>query len=170
MRSQILLRAVACAAFSAVTACISDGAEPPEMHERSETTAALETAFFDSQAFDADLSDAMKADPEVIVVEVPVAFHLNEIPERMDKWLYAVKDSGGEIELRPTDPIAERSAAAAVQLGVALYRHLSTQLTYRPARSYEAVVFYNADGTEDYFDYPSPPPTPSTRGRAESIR
>tara|TARA_B100000315_G_C14155538_1_gene397632 strand:- start:26 stop:412 length:387 start_codon:yes stop_codon:yes gene_type:complete len=64
----------------------------------------VDLAFFDSYSFDTDLSDTMGDHYRDIDVNAPSAFSLNDIPDRMDKWLYRIKDSGGKVKAQALPP------------------------------------------------------------------
>ena len=106
--------------------------------------------FLDSETFDTELSSALEErGPEVEVTMVgPVT--LNEVPERLDVWLYHVKDNyGGELELIAEDGEFAARGPGAMGLGLAIvaYGRLREHLLYRPARNYDALVYYTpADG------------------------
>lgn len=102
--------------------------------------------FLDSRIFDEELSDAMSDETSKIVVQVPGAFSLNDIPERMDRWLYAVKDGGGKVAAEPENP-SRGLVSAAIDLVVTLVGKIDEIRLYRPAQDYDATLLYREDGT-----------------------
>lgn len=102
--------------------------------------------FFDSRVFDRDLSSAMRSDSPEIVVDVPVGFSLNEIPPRVDRWLYSVKDSGGAVKAEPE--IRQRGIfTAAIDVVFSFFERVGDKLTFAPADRYRATLVYASDGT-----------------------
>jgi hypothetical protein len=101
--------------------------------------------FMDSANFDHALSKRMgdKTDP----IEVPLVARAtaNKIPERLDKWLYAVGEgSGGKVEMQPDPTLpAERNPLALMGIGLAIqaYQFAREKLLYHPAHSYDAIVY-----------------------------
>jgi len=65
------------------------------------STPLSEIEFLDISTFDADLSSSMKAALSTITVITLSPVTVNEIPERLEKWLAAVKEKGGSIDMEP---------------------------------------------------------------------
>ena len=102
--------------------------------------------FFDSRAFDRDLSQAMRSESPEIVVEVPVGFSLNKIPERIDRWLYTVKEAGGPVVAEPEHK--QRGVMTAlVDVVVSMFVKLDEIVTLAPSERYGATLLYRPDGT-----------------------
>ncbi len=102
--------------------------------------------FFDSRIFDTDLSAAMRAAEPEIVVDVPVGFNLNQIPERVDRWLYYVKDSGGTVVAEPE--IRHRGIfSVVVDVIVMFVGKLDEKTMFSPSEQYQAKLVYKEDGT-----------------------
>ena len=80
----------------ALSACCGAGRYTPKQGE----TVAQDIEFIDSRTFDTQVQRAMGVQHPRITVTFPAAITLNSIPERLDKWLYAVQDSGGAVESR----------------------------------------------------------------------
>jgi hypothetical protein len=107
--------------------------------------------FVDSQQFDDQLRAALSQE----VPDVTVSFHgesvtVNRVPERLDRWLYAISSrSGGSVQLQP-DP--ERAASRAIGIMAALslasgaYRWVREEIAYRPARHWNAIAYYEPGG------------------------
>ncbi|PCI40516.1 MAG: hypothetical protein COA73_15655 [Candidatus Hydrogenedentota bacterium] len=62
--------------------------------------ATKEVTFLDLSGFDEDLSMNLGDRNKNVVVVAPAKFSLNNIPERLEKWLSAVKDSGGKVQAK----------------------------------------------------------------------
>ena len=57
--------------------------------------------------FDRDLAGAMGQGYPQIAVDVAGSFSLDVIPERLERWLVAIQDSGGRVEVEALpDPAA----------------------------------------------------------------
>ena len=107
----------------------------------------VQLVFIDSRIFDEDLSRSMwDASPE-ITVNVPVGFNLNKIPERVDRWLYAVKESGGKVVAEPEQPPRTRGLISAlIEVIVAIFVKLDEMRLYSPSENYNATLLYREDG------------------------
>ncbi|MFN0304850.1 MAG: hypothetical protein ACKVQU_31365 [Burkholderiales bacterium] len=132
--------------------CASDGSRTAASAAPTRTlpvTAAkdpVHVVFFDSRAFDSDLSKAMRSESSEIVVDVPVGFNLNKIPERVDRWLYSVKDSGGAVVAEPE--FKQRGVLSVViDVVVSFFGKIDEALTFGPSERYGATLLYRQDGT-----------------------
>jgi hypothetical protein len=66
-------------------------------------TAPPEIPFIDTEQFDITLSATLRDDPANAPVRIISRVSPDSVPERLDRWLYAVKRLGGEVEVMP-DP------------------------------------------------------------------
>lgn len=143
--SAILIFATGCASNSNQASQESNTAQE-EASSQLGATAESQLTFFDSRVFDDGLSSAMRSDSAEIVVDVPSRFSLNKIPDRVDKWLFAVKDSGGEVEAVPE--IRTRGlVSAAIDLVVTFAGKIDDYLMFGPSENYSATLIYSAEGT-----------------------
>jgi hypothetical protein len=107
--------------------------------------------FLDSQQFDDQLREALKQSvPDVTVKFQGTSVTVNQIPARLDRWLYAISSrKGGSVELLP-DP--ERPATRAVEVMAALslvtgaYQWIREEMVYRPAQNWNAIAYYDPGG------------------------
>lgn len=114
----------------------------------SGTAADRHLVFLDSRTFDEDLSSALGKGSDSVTVDVPGGFNLNKIPERMDRWLYAVKDSGGKVAAKPEEAPRTRSLIAALlSVAVAVFEKIDEMRLYQPSHDYDATLLYRGDGT-----------------------
>jgi hypothetical protein len=101
--------------------------------------------FMDSSNFDHSLSKQMGDKTSTIEVPFVARATANEIPERLDKWLYAAGEgSGGKVEMQPDPALpAERNPLALAGIGLAIqaYQFAREKMLYYPARSYDAIVY-----------------------------
>jgi hypothetical protein len=102
-------------------------------------------AFFDSRIFDEELSNSMSNEPRQVTVNVPAGFHLNEIPERFDRWLYSVKRGGGKVVAKPENP-SRGLVSAAIDVVVSVAGKIDEMRLYRPSQQYDATLLYREDG------------------------
>lgn len=103
--------------------------------------AEKEIDFIDSSVFDNQLSSAMlKATQEITVFPV-AGMTVNEIPERLNKWLSAVSNYGGDIRVEPRS----RSMGLLMEMAESLFKMVQEEMTYRQAGQYDAVIYYRED-------------------------
>jgi hypothetical protein len=118
-------------------ACASGAKAPP--------TSVMQ--FVDSQMFDDSLRDALSADmPEVTVSFSGASVTVNEIPDRLDSWLYSIsKRNGGKVEVTPDPalPAARSPIALALSFGLTGFKLVREQYHYFPARQYDAFVYHD---------------------------
>ena len=124
----------------------AEQAKPPEP-AKSAATDPAQLVFFDSRIFDEDLSRSMYGEAPKITVNVPVGFNLNKIPERIDRWLYAVKQSGGKVVATPEEPVRTRGLISAlIDVVVAIFERLDEIRLYSPSENYNATLLYRENG------------------------
>ena len=137
-------------------ACAENGGRPAgapaqqaTQTERAEPVAGepVELVFLDSRIFDEELSSAMLGGSPEITVNVPVGFNLNKIPERIDRWFYAIKESGGKVKAEPAEPKTRGLVSALIDIVVAIFVKLDEMRLYSPAEKYNAFLLYQEDGT-----------------------
>ncbi len=112
--------------------------------DREELPAGIQ--FLDSDSFDTALSAFLKDEKAEVEVTMLARVTLNEVPERLDAWLFHVKDHyGGAVELVPEEgAFAGRGPAVAAGLTLAIkaYGMMRERLLYSPAQNYDALVYY----------------------------
>ena len=109
-----------------------------------------EFTFLDSGLFDQTLSKTMWGKTDPILVNMAAVATVNDVPERLDKWLYQIGEStGGKVEIEP-DPALPQSrdlALLGLSLAIQAYSFAKEKMTYHPARYYDATLFVDpADG------------------------
>lgn len=106
--------------------------------------------FIDSRQFDTDFSKLLKTGPDRVTARFIGTVSVNKIPERLDKWLSAVRYLGGRVDIQP-EPATETVKVVGdvlISLAVGSYLLVTHVLRYDPAMDYNAVVYYDrADGT-----------------------
>ena len=105
--------------------------------------------FFDSYSFDRKLSTEIREKTTEIEVKVINPFDLNGMPDRLNKWLFKIDESGGTVKasaLPPKSQIATRGIIGAViDLAIAVFNIAKEAVLYAPAESYHANVLYRQD-------------------------
>ena len=105
--------------------------------------AGAEIALYDSVTFDIKLSSSLATRLPVVTVPVIAPFTVNDIPERIDKWLDSVRRTGGTVTLKP-DPAfpASRNFGLITDLLSKVYDLAKEMLIYRHAEHYDVDVLY----------------------------
>ena len=98
--------------------------------------------FLDSTIFDKQLSRALSSKESTVKVTFPIAFTTNEIPERIDKWLVAIQDYEGTIDVQPEQVERGLLDDFVKSLINGIYERIKEKLLYSPAKNYNATVFY----------------------------
>ena len=133
-----LALAIALALCAALSGCCGSGRYVPQPGE--EVPDSLE--FFDSFSFDRKLSRSLGVDHSRVEITFPAAITLNNIPERMDKWLAAVEESGGLVQVAP-ETYDERGILEEIfTFFVRAYEHLAGVCLYARAERYDALILY----------------------------
>ena len=102
-------------------------------------------SFIDSAIFDKKLSAAMKAEKRMITTELIHPMDPNNIPERLDKWFFAIEEKGGEVKTKTSS--ADPSFFVGeifVEILIKTYRHIQEKKLYAPSKNYHATLFYNS--------------------------
>lgn len=89
-------------------------ADDGKRENRAET--AIYVPFIDFNGFDSELKEKITvAGPRPVEVSLYVAVTPNSLPERLEKWLAAVSDGGGQVRVVQASPgLAARSLGAGV--------------------------------------------------------
>ncbi|MDP2847300.1 MAG: hypothetical protein Q8O35_03815 [Humidesulfovibrio sp.] len=106
--------------------------------------AQQEVQFLDSGSFDRKLSSALSADQPQVTVVFPAAITLNNIPERLDKWLGKVEKFGGTVEIQ-AEPEASRGLISEIfGLFIKAYDAIEEAVIYSSAKHYNVMIYYKA--------------------------
>ncbi len=100
-----------------------------------------EVQFLDSFSFDRKLSASLSAGQDRVDVLFPAAITLNNIPERMDKWLSKVEKFGGRVEIQ-ADTTERGFISEIIGFFVKVYEMAEESLVYAPAKDYDALITY----------------------------
>jgi hypothetical protein len=107
-----------------------------------------ELHYSDSSFFDRELSGTMKAEPREIRVAVQSGFRVDgRVPQRIDKWLYTIQDSGGKVAAvqDPPPPKTRGLIAMLINVAVQIWDALAESRMYSPAKNYNATLLYNEE-------------------------
>ncbi|MDO9631659.1 MAG: hypothetical protein Q7I92_07165 [Humidesulfovibrio sp.] len=108
------------------------------------TAAQKEVQFMDTTGFDYKLSASLEAGQESVDVLFPAVITLNNIPERMDKWLSKVEKFGGKVEIK-ADPEPGRGIITEIfSLFIKVFEAAEEKLIYAPAKGYNVLISYRA--------------------------
>jgi hypothetical protein len=111
--------------------------------------AANKLNLYDSITFDIKLSNALAAKLPVVTVRSIAPFTVNNIPERIDKWLDSVRRYGGNVELKPDpDYPVSRDFGLIFDLLTKAYDLAKEMLIYSNAENYNVDILYKAGNGE----------------------
>jgi len=100
--------------------------------------------FMDTTGFDYKLSASLEAGQEQVLVLFPAVITLNNIPERIDKWLSKVEKLGGKVEIRP-EPEAGRGIITEVfSIFIKAFEAAEEKLIFAPAKDYNVLISYKS--------------------------
>lgn len=148
MRNIIILASIAL-----LTSC-AQSPQPPQQAAMADQPSLSgdeskpqDLSFLDSRIFDSRLSSALKNNSTrpVDVHFVPGVF-INKIPERMDRWLSVIAESGGSVvaEPAPGTSVATRGIITdVIDLVIKAYQTVEEQALYDPAKSVQAKLIYD---------------------------
>lgn len=111
-------------------------------------TGGTEIMFIDLGSFDKKMTQAMQNKVALITVTSAQPFELNNIPERLEKWLAAIEESGGEVNVvadENPDGVKTRGAfIAAAGALMKMFGAVRADHTFRFAKNYgSATLRYN---------------------------
>lgn len=117
-------------------------ASGPQTTARDSTAAPL--PFIDSNLFDDDLSTHLEQHPPEMVVATHGGITVNQLPPRLDRWLGAVKDSGGSVRAYDLDNPSRGLFGVVLDIAFAVAGQASATRLYRSAAQYDVLIDYHA--------------------------
>jgi hypothetical protein len=112
--------------------------KPPKTPQELE-----QVTFTDTGTFDSDLTDSMSANIGTITITPLAAISINQVPERLGKWLGAVTENQGQVEMDPKPAENAKSLSLIFSLIPMAYDFWKNQIyTYGVAKNYNATIFY----------------------------
>ncbi len=108
---------------------------------------AEELTFFDSLAFDKDLSSTLGKQPSGAMVVPSGPFSPNALPPRLEKWLSVVLKSGGSVKLKKvsSEPPARGILSDVIELSVKSHQDAEQNAMYAAAKAYDVLVTFNSN-------------------------
>ena len=107
-----------------------------------------EMNYSDSSFFDRELSGTMEAKPREIRVAVQFGFRVDgRVPQRIDKWLYTIQDSGGKVSAvqDPPPPKTRGLITMLISVAVQIWDAFAETRMYSPAKNYNATLLYDEE-------------------------
>lgn len=104
--------------------------------------------FLDSKLFDSRLSQELGTGKDKVEVEVSGKVPLSAIPERIDKWIVTVAESGS-VEVRETQVQRTRSLFGLLPMLFSAFERASEERMFAPAKDYNATILYKRDAGGD---------------------
>jgi len=99
--------------------------------------------YLDSDYFDNTLSTNMNGKHATIEVAFLTPFSSNNVPSRVDAWLTAIGNTGGEVEMEPAEGERKERNLASLMLSLyTVYQEIQKIVRYLPARHYNAKLLY----------------------------
>jgi len=139
-----------------LTSCAGMQNSPPKAN-----CTAVESDFnyYDSATFDSRLSRTMICRADEVTLSLPSPESTGKIPERLDRWLAAVDESGGKVTVEKDPNKTSEYIAKGFDGGIVVgaifdlvdiakmaYQEMKDKKLYGPAEGYDATVYYE-DGT-----------------------
>lgn len=130
-------------AFSVISQ-IANANQPPTANPPANVDAEKipTIQFLNSNIFDRQLSRALDNQHPTVKVTFPIAFTTNEIPERIDKWLVAVEDYEGTVDVAPEQIERGLFDNLVASLIKGIYKKIKEKILYSPAKNYNVTVYY----------------------------
>lgn len=107
-----------------------------------------EMSYSDSSFFDRELSGTMRAEPREIRIAMTSGFRVDgRVPQRIDKWLYTIQDSGGKVAAvqDPPPPKTRGLVAMLISVAIEIWDAIAENRMYSPAKNYNATLLYNEE-------------------------
>ena len=113
----------------------------------TQSTPSENVTFVDTEAFDKSLSNQMSAGLNDIEVAATSSFKMDEIPERLSKWLNKVVDYKGTLDVEPKPEKQAQSLEWLIgtlpTVYSVVYDYVDKKMMNSPAQYYNATIFYN---------------------------
>lgn len=108
------------------------------------TAPLKEVQFMDTSGFNYKLSASLGAKQEQVDVLFPAVITLNNIPERMDKWLSMVEKFGGKVEIQAEPEPGRGLITEIFSIFIKAFEAAEEKLLYAPAKDYNVLISYKA--------------------------
>ncbi len=124
-----------CLAFLLLSACAA-------RNPAAGTAPLKEVQFLDTTGFDYKLSASLEAKQPSVDVTFPAVITLNNIPERIDKWLSKVEKFGGKVEIQAEPEPGRGLITEIFSIFIKAFEAAEEKLIYAPAQNYNVLVTY----------------------------
>lgn len=99
--------------------------------------------FIDASVFDQSLSNQLSSKAQKVEVVNAKPFALNQIPDRLGKWLSAVVNGKGRLSVEPKPQFKTLSIDWVIGLLPTVRDMVQDQFTYAPAKNYNVTMYHN---------------------------
>jgi hypothetical protein len=137
----------------ALGACASDGNAPSAANRPAPQE---QVAFVDLQGFDRQLGVSLSAPLPKVEVGVVDVIKPSAIPERLQRWMAAVEEGGGQVKMiDPPPQVQARSVFAVVSAATTIWsaskmvKQMSQEAQFKAAREYDAQIQLKLDASGD---------------------
>lgn len=142
------------------------GRQAPEVVPSPRVETKPTFVFMDTNAFDRSLSSALGKTPPAVTITFLGQVTINEIPERLERWLAEAESHKGSIALAPDPEVKEggkslMAIGGGVSIAVTTYVYVKRFITYRPVQHYNVKIYHvpgEADITRIVFTRKPPEP------------
>jgi len=108
------------------------------------TAPLKEVQFMDTTGFDYKLSASLEAGQQSVDVLFPAVITLNNIPERIDKWLSKVEKFGGKVEIQAEPEPGRGLITEIFSIFIKAFEAAEEKLIYASAKDYNVLVSYKS--------------------------
>jgi hypothetical protein len=150
------MKGLALAAFLGLAACATP--EPPHRISESrpislsggEMGSREDVTFFDSDAFDKDLGQAMSDHPTELHMAFAGPTNVNQLPARVNTWLSEVQRTDGRVTMRTAEatPSGDRLGPSIIidliDMIMTLRDRKAAATMFGQAKQYDAVILYDS--------------------------
>lgn len=151
------LVAFLCGIVMALSGCAASGVvslNQAEQGGRGTVSEVADLLFYDGSSFDNDLAQNLAMGPDRATVRA-AAVTINDLPERLGKWLAAVRERGGEVEFKGCGETTTRGLVGElIDVSMFAAAMMHEKITYSTVVGYDAVVNYEqASGRIRHIDF-----------------
>ena len=101
--------------------------------------------FMDTNTFDHELSNSMAAHPQMITVSMLGKVSINKIPKRLGKWLGAVTEKKGRLDVNPSNTKSLALIIAVLSGLPSIYKWVKIKVSYANTIHHNAKIFYTPE-------------------------
>lgn len=131
----------------AILACTHVDDRPPSIDTTSTGSGHEQSIdFVDLNSFDETLSARLRENRSEVTVTFEALTTINDIPERLRKWLTMVEKYDGNVEFQEDSDYQTRGIPGIFSIAAGafflVYKAISNKILYSPAKDYNATVRY----------------------------